>query len=136
MVFESGRNTYGPFQDGQLLRGFSLSNLNSSLNIAYRVEILADLGSVAWTKPSEKATYIVGYEIQNAALLPDARKALLRISAIAVSKEVFEDCTRMVLHRHGRVGGAPTKGIAVCAAITGFTGTDHLGGIQGKFQRG
>src|SRR6185295_6187342 len=113
MLRKSGRDTGRTLNRRQLPGGLFLGRLDTPLDIANRVKILADLGAVIGTETAYESRRSLADKVENAAVRLDSRQLLRLVSAVAVSKQPFKHCARLVLHRQRSRGTGPTNRIGI-----------------------
>src|SRR5262245_14541706 len=121
VFLECGRDTVRPGQRRQISRAFLFSDLNATLDITNGIEILAKLGTIAWTEAPDKVARRIVQRIQDAFVAALNSSTFCRIGASDVAEEALEYPARIVFHGYRRCRTTPTQCIDVCTTPTFFT---------------
>ena len=119
-----------------LARRLRLGPLDAPLDVAYRVEILAQPRGVARTEAAGQGRGLVADRIEEAAAAPGPGAARGGVGAAAVAEHPFEHHPGVVLHRQRGARPPPGDGVAVRAAVAAVAGSRALvARFQGQLQR-
>ena len=117
----------------QFPRGLLLCHPDLLLDTANRIGILIELQAIAFSDRSHQSLEILRDEVEDAAVFPDAHRALDGIGAVA--DQPFEHGAGPVFHRQRRLRSTPGDRVVVHAAVGGFARAHHRH-LQPDFQDG
>src|SRR5207244_2277733 len=130
-----GRNSARTLERRQFFRRLLLGELDAPLDIAHSVEVLIHLCAITRSEPGQQPIDLLIYEIQNAAVLANARQAFSGVRAVAVAEEPLEDSAWTVLHRQRSGGSAPTERVGIGTTVRRNTLTDDFSRLDAQLQR-
>lgn len=131
VLFKAVGDTDGAIGQLEILRGLRFRVLNTLLDVAHGVEILAKLGPVAVAEAARQAAGFFHDRIEDAAFFFGACEPLG--AGAAVAEQALEDYAGLILGDVGRGRIAPGNGIDV-ETVARIAGTGR-GRIDGHFDR-
>ena len=117
VLVERGGNPERGRDVGQRLVHLGLGLLDAALDVAHRVEVLAELVAVAGAEVAAQVRHLVGHRVEEAAVLLDAREPGRGVGAAGVAEQPLEDRPRVGLHGQRRRRAAPADGVGVGAGV-------------------
>ena len=120
---------------GQRLVDLGLGLLDAALDVAHRVEVLAELVAVAGAEVAAKLRHLVGHRVEEAAVLLDAGEPGRGVGAPGVAEQPLEDGPRVGLHGQRGRRAAPADGVGVGAGVAAPAGTHVVARLEGELER-
>src|SRR5262249_10346481 len=107
VLFEGLRDASRLRHQRELATALLFRALDAPLDVANRVEILANLPAIAEAQLALQVGDRLGHRIQDAAVLLELLEAHGRIGRPAVAEQALEDLARVLDHRENLRGAAP-----------------------------
>ena len=134
MIGIGGRHADRPIEIRQrLLDRAGLRHLNAALDLAHRLEILADPGAILGSELRLQASDVVAQRVQEAG--PPPQRGAPIGGAAALTEQPLEDDARMRLGREGRGRRRPREIVLIDAGVAVVALADGLEQIHRQLER-
>ena len=137
MLLEGRGHAVGPGEGRQVHAGgvAALGVLDAALDLAHRVEIVAELAAVAGPEARPQPAGVLAHEVEQAPVLPRAHRPHRGVGGVAIAEQPLEHAARVGLVGQRGRGRAPRDGVAVGAAVAGIAAPDHPHVLQPQLER-
>ena len=94
VLLEGRGHAVGPGEGRQVDVVAALGVLDAALDLAHRVEVVAELAAVAGAETRPQAARVLADEVEEAAVLPRPHRPHRGVGGVAVAEQPLEDAAR------------------------------------------